>query len=147
MYIDQVTTNVIQPVVITTIQPIERQVLQASKETVTAPTQYEEQRLPLRIEDAVIPETVTNYIPQITEQSREEYSETYFEAITERDVIQPIVRTLIQPVEIRRPRVTTERVTAPTRYETVRASLVVLNIGGGCTCADGTVTTSVDNCD
>ena len=147
VYIDQVTRNVIQPVVITTIQPIERQVLQAQKETVTNPVQYEEQRLPVRVEDAMIPDTQVNYIPQVTEQSREEHSESYFEAVTQRDIIQPIVRTLIQPVEIRRPNVTTETVTAPTRYETVRASLVVLNIGGDCVCSGGTVETKVDNCD
>lgn len=134
VYIDQVTRNVIQPVIITTVQPIERRLVRAQSETVTAPVQYEEQRLPGRVEEATIPETVVNYIPQVTEESREEYSESYFEAVTQRDVIQPIVRTLIQPVEIRRPRIQTETVTAPTRYETVRASLVVLNVGGGCNC-------------
>jgi hypothetical protein len=134
VYIDQITRNIIQPVVITTVQPIERRLVRAQSETVTAPVQYEEQRLPGRVEDAIIPETVVNYIPQVTEETREEYSESTFQAVTQRDVIQPIVRTLIQPVEIRRPRVQTETVTAPTRYETVRASMVVLNVGGGCDC-------------
>ncbi|MEZ5946083.1 MAG: hypothetical protein R3C13_05735 [Hyphomonas sp.] len=147
VYIDQVTRNVIQPVVITTIQPIERQVIAAQKETVTNPVQYEEQRLAGIVEDVMVPETQVNYVAQVTEESREEYSESYFEAVTQRDIIQPIVRTLIQPVEIRRPRVTTETVTAPTRYETVRASLVVLNIGGSCVCSDGTIETKVENCD
>ena len=134
VYIDQVTRNIIQPVVITTVQPITRQVLQARTETVTNPVQMEEQRLAGRVEEVVIPQTVVNYIPQVTEESREERTETTFQAVTQRDVIQPIVRTLIQPVEIRRPNVTTENVTAATRYETGRASLVVLNVGGGCNC-------------
>ena len=75
-----------------------------------------------------------NYIPQVSTQTREEVSETYFEAVTQRDIIQPVVRRIIQPVEYRRVRPQTERVTAPTRYETQRASLVVLNVGGGCNC-------------
>lgn len=134
VYVDRVTRNVIQPVIITTIQPIERRILRAQAESITAPVQYEEQTLPGRIEEAVIPETVVNYIEEVTEETREEVTETYFEAVTQRDVIQPIVRTLIQPIEIRRPSVQTETVTAPTRYETVRATLVVLNIGNGCNC-------------
>lgn len=134
VYIDQVTRNVIQPVVITTIQPIERQILRGTTEQITAAVQYEETRLTGIVEDAIIPETQVNYVPQITEESRETLTETYFEAVTTRDVIQPIVRTLVQPVEIRRPSVTTETITNPTRYETVRASLVVLNVGGACNC-------------
>ena len=134
VYVDRVTRNVIQPVIITTIQPIERRILRAQAETITAPVQYEEQTLPGRIEEAVIPETIVNYIEQVTEETRKELTETYFEAVTQRDVIQPIVRTLIQPIEIRRPNIQTETVTAPTRYETVRATLVVLNIGNGCNC-------------
>jgi hypothetical protein len=134
VYIDQITKNIIQPVVITTVQPIERQRLVGQTETITAAAQIEEQRLPGRVEDVVIPQTQVNFIPQVTEQTREEASETTFSAVTQRDVIQPIVRTLIQPVEIRRPNLQTETVTAPTRYETVRASLVVLNVGGACNC-------------
>ncbi len=134
VYIDQVTRNVIQPVIITTVQPIERQRLVAQTETITAAVQVEEQRLTGRVIDAVIPQTLTNFIPQVSEENREEVSETTFEAVTQRDVIQPIVRTLIQPVEVRRANITTETVTAPTRYETVRASLVVLNVGGPCNC-------------
>ncbi|GGB71684.1 MULTISPECIES: hypothetical protein [Henriciella] len=134
VYIDQVTRNVIQPVVITTIQPVERRVLRAQTERVTAPTRYEEERLPVRVEADPIPETQINYIPQVSTQSREEVTESYFEAVTQRNVIQPVVRKIIQPVEYRRVRAQTERVTAPTRYETQRASLVVLNVGGGCNC-------------
>ncbi len=134
VFIDQVTRNVIQPVIITTVQPIERQRLVAQTETVTAPVQFEEQRLTGRVIDAVIPQTVTNFIPVVSEETREEASESTFEAVTQRDVIQPIIRTLVQPIEVRRPNLTTETVTAPTRYETVRASLVVLNVGGPCNC-------------
>ena len=134
VYIDQVTRNVIQPVVITTVQPIERRLLNARTETVTNPTRYEESYLPGRVEAASIPQTQVNYIPQVETQTREDVSETYFQAVTRRDVIQPIQRTIIQPVEYRRVRGTTETVTAPTRYETVRASLVVLNVGAGCAC-------------
>ncbi len=134
VYVDRVIRQVIQPVIITTIQPVERQVLKATSETVTAPARVEEETLPLRVIDAVIPETVVNYIPQITEESREELLETTFEAVTQREVIQPVRRTLIQPVEIRRVNARTETVTAPTRYETVRASLVVLNVSSPCGC-------------
>lgn len=134
VYIDQITRNIIQPVVITTIQPIERQILRGTVEQVTAAVQFEEQRLSGTVVDAVIPETQVNYIPQVTEEARDQYSETFFSAVTTRDVIQPIIRTLVQPIEIRRPNVTTETITNPTRYETVRASLVVLNVGGACNC-------------
>lgn len=134
VYVDRVIRQVIQPVIITTVQPVERHVLKATSETVTAPARVEEETLPLRVIDAVIPQTVVNYIPQVTEESREELVETTFEAVTQRDVIQPVRRTLIQPVEIRRANVKTETVTAPTRYETVRASLVVLNVASACGC-------------
>lgn len=134
VYIDQITRNIIQPVVITTVQPVEHRLVNGRTETVTAPVQYEEERLAGRVETDPTPETVVNYIPQEQTENREEYTETYFEAVTQRDVIQPIVRTLVQPVEIRRPSIRTESVTAPVRYETVRASLVVLNMGGGCNC-------------
>lgn len=134
VYIDQVTRNVIQPVVITTVQPVERRVLRPQTETVTAPTRYEEERLPVRVEAEPIPETQVNYIPQVSTQTREEVTESYFEAVTQRDVIQPVVRRIIQPVEYRQVRPQVERVTAPTRYETQRASLVVLNVGDGCNC-------------
>ncbi len=134
VYVDRVIRQVVQPVIITTIQPVERQVLKATSETVTAPARVEEETLPVRVIEAVIPETVVNRIPQITEETREELIETTFEAVTTREVIQPVRRTLIQPVEIRRVNVTTETVTAPTRYETVRASLVVLNVTTPCGC-------------
>ena len=75
-----------------------------------------------------------NYIPQLTEEYQEEHSESYFEAVTHRDIYQPIHRKIIQPVEIRKVTPKTETVTNATRYETVRASLVVLNIGAPCNC-------------
>lgn len=134
VYIDTVTRNVIQPVVITTIQPVERRVLRGQTEQVTAQTRYEEERLPVRVEADPVPQTQVNYIPQVSTQTREEVTETYFEAVTQRDVVQPVVRKIIQPVEYRRVRPQVEQVTAPTRYETQRASLVVLNVGGGCNC-------------
>ncbi len=134
VYIDQITRNVIQPVVITTVQPVERRILRGTTETVTNPTRYEEERLAGRVVADPIPQTKVNYIPQVTTESREEVTETYFDAVTQRDIVQPVVRTIIQPVEYRRVRPQVERVTAPTRYETQRASLVVLNVGGGCNC-------------
>ncbi|WP_139792382.1 DUF2147 domain-containing protein [Henriciella litoralis] len=134
VYIDQVTRNVIQPVVVTTIQPVERRILRGTTETVTAPTRYEEQYLQGRVEAEPIPQTQVNYIPQVETRTREEVTESYFEAVTQRDIIQPVVRKIIQPVEYRRVRPQVERVTAPTRYETQRASLVVLNVGPTCVC-------------
>ena len=83
-----------------------------------------------------IPETVENFIPQVTTENREEVTETFFDAVTQRDIIQPIVRTLVQPVEVRRVRGQTETLTNDTQFETVRASLVVLNVGGPCNCAN-----------
>ncbi len=134
VYIDQITRNIIQPVVITTIQPIEYVRVNETTENITNPTRYEEETLPGRVEDAMIPETVVNYIPQLTEEFTEEMSESYFDAVVQRDIYQPVVRTIIQPVEIRKVRATTETVTNATRYETVRASLVVLNLGSPCNC-------------
>ena len=124
----------IQPVVVTTIQPIERRVLRPQTETVTAPTRYEEERRAVRMEKDPIPETRVNYIEDVTEEYREEVSESYFDAVTEREIIQPVTRRLIQPVEYRKPNPVTETVTAPTRYETRRASLVVLQVGESCNC-------------
>lgn len=134
VYIDQVTRNVIQPVVITTIQPVEYQRVQGRNEVVTNAVQFETQTGQGRVEEQPIPAAAVNYIPQETVETRDEYSESYFEAVTQRDVIQPIVRTLIQPIEYQRVRGTTETVTAPTQYETVRASMIVLNVGGPCNC-------------
>ncbi len=134
VYIDQITRNVIQPVVVTTIQPIEYIRVNSLTENVTNEVRYEEEILPGRVEDVVIPETVMNYIPQLTEEFVEEHSESYFEAVVQRDVYQPVVRTIIQPIEYRRVNATTETITNPTRYETVRASLVVLNLGAPCNC-------------
>lgn len=137
VYVDRVTRNVTQPVVITTVQPVVRQQIQPRRETVTAATRFETDYLPGRVIDVQVPETVVNYIPQVNETVREDYRESYFQAVTRRDVIQPIVRTQVQPVQITRYNGITETVTAPTQYETVRANLVVLNVGGGCLCAAG----------
>ena len=134
VYVDQVTRNVVQPVVVTTIQPVERRVLRPQTETIVRDTIYEEEYLPGRVDAEPIPETQVNYIPQVTEEYREEYTESYFEAVTQRNVIQPVERKIIQPVEYRRVRPQVEQVVAPTRYETQRASLVVLNVGPGCPC-------------
>ena len=124
----------VQPVVGTTIQPVVNEVLQGRTETITRDTRYETETLARRTERVSVPETVVNYIPQVTEEYQEERSETYFEAVTQRDIYQPVVRTIIQPIEIRKMNAKTETVTNPTRYETVRASLVVLNIGASCDC-------------
>jgi hypothetical protein len=134
VYIDTVTRNIIQPVMVTTIQPVVKEVLQGRTESETRPTRYETETLDGIVESVAIPDTVVNYIPQITEEFEEEVSETYFEAVTQRDIYQPVVRTIIQPIEVRKMNPKTETVTNPTRYETVRASLVVLNIGAGCDC-------------
>ena len=133
-YVDQINRTIIQPRVVTTIQPVERRVLRAQTENIVAPTRYEEERLGVRYEKQVIPETRTNYIEHVTEEYREEVNESYFDAVTERHVIQPVTRRLIQPVEYRRPNPVTETVTAPTRYETRRASVVVLQVGESCEC-------------
>ena len=137
VYVDRVTRNITQPVEITTIQPIERQLIRGRKEVVTAPTQYDTQYLPGRVIEAQIPQTRVNYIPQVNEVTREDYRETYFDAVTRREIVQPIVTTRVQPVEYIQYVGVTETVTAPPQYETVRGNPVVLNIGGGCICAPG----------
>ena len=136
VYTDQITRNIIQPVVITTIQPVERRLLRAQSETITRDPIYQEERLAGRVEADPMPTTVDNFIPQVTTENREEVTETFFDAVTQRDIIQPIQRTLVQPVEIRRVRGQTETLTNDTQFETVRASLVVLNVGGPCNCAN-----------
>ncbi|MAP94878.1 MAG: hypothetical protein CMK07_08005, partial [Ponticaulis sp.] len=137
VYVDRVTRNITQPVEITTIQPVERQFINGRKETVTAPVVYEQEYLPGRVEEAFVPQTRVNYIPQVNEVRRDDYRETYFDAVTRREVYQPIVTTRVQPVEYVRYNGVTETVTAPTQYETIRANQVVLNVGGGCICAPG----------
>lgn len=135
IYIDQVTRNVTQPVVITTIQPVERRILRGRKDTVTAPVRYEEQFLAGRVEAVQIPQTQVNYIPQVNETTRNDFRESYFEAVTRREVIQPVVRTQVQPVQIVRYTPRTETITAPTQYETIRASAVTVNVGAAeCVC-------------
>ena len=136
VYTDQITRNIIQPVVITTIQPVERRLLRAQSETITRDPIFQEERLAGIVEADPMPATVDNFIPQVTTENREEITETFFDAVTQRDIIQPIVRTLVQPVEIRRVRGQTETLTNDTQFETVRASLVVLNVGGPCNCAN-----------
>lgn len=134
VYIDNVTRNVIQPVVVTTIQPVVNEVLNGRTETETRATRYETEMLTGKVEGVSVPDTVVNYIPQVGEEYQEERTETYFEAVTQRDIYQPVQRTIIQPIEIRKMNAKTETVTNATRYETVRASLVVLNIGQSCNC-------------
>lgn len=137
VYVDQVTRQVIQPVVITTVQPIENRLINPRSEQVIAPARYEEEYLPGRVIEDPIPETVVNYIPQVTTNTREQYSETYFEAVTQRNIYQPIVRTQIQPVEYRRVRPRTETVTAPVQYENYRDTAVVIDLGTPCNCEGG----------
>lgn len=134
VYIDEVTRHVIQPVVVTTIQPVVKEMLNGRTETETRATRYETETLSGKTEAVSIPETMVNYHPQLTEEYQEEVTETYFDAVTHRDIYQPVVRTLVQPVEVRKMNPKTETITNATRYETVRASLVVLNIGASCNC-------------
>lgn len=134
VYIDNVTRNIIQPVIVTTIQPVVNEVLQGRTETETRATRYETETLAAKTEAVSVPQTVVNYIPQLTEEYKEERTETYFDAVTQRDIYQPVTRTIIQPIEVRKVNAKTETVTNATRYETVRASLVVLNIGSACNC-------------
>ena len=134
VYIDQINRRLIQPVVITTIEPVENQVLNGRRDVVENNVVYTENRLALRVEADPIPQTQVNYFPTERREFREEMSESYFDATTRREVTQPVVITQIQPVEVRRPSLRTETVTAPTQYETVRASMVVMNVGGGCNC-------------
>ncbi|HBH89601.1 hypothetical protein [Ponticaulis sp.] len=137
VYVDRVTRNIVQPVEVTVVQPVERQVIRGRSETVTAPTVYETEYLPGRVIEAQIPQTRVNYIPQVNEIRREDYRETYFNAVTRREIVQPIVTTRVQPIEVVRYNPVTETVTAPTQYETIRANQVVLNVGGGCVCSTG----------
>ena len=118
----------------TTIQPVVKEVLNGRTETETRATRYETETLAGITNSVSVPDTVVNYIPQLTEEYQEERSESYFEAVTHRDIYQPVHRKIIQPVEIRKVTPKTETVTNATRYETVRASLVVLNIGAPCNC-------------
>lgn len=134
VYIDNITRNVIQPVIVTTIQPVVNEVLKGRTETKTLDTRYETETLPVQTERVSVPDTVVNHIPQVSEEYKEEVTETYFDAVTQRDIHQPVTRTIIQPVEVRKVNEKTETVTNPTRYETVRASLVVLNVGTPCDC-------------
>ncbi|MAI90987.1 hypothetical protein [Ponticaulis sp.] len=137
VYVDRVTRNITQPVEVTVIQPVQRQVIRGRSETVTAATRYETQTLPGRVIEANIPQTRVNYIPQVNEVAVQDVRETYFNAVTHREVIQPVVTTRVQPIQVVRYNPVTETVTAPVQYETIRANQVVLNVGGGCVCAPG----------
>ncbi|MFC6198085.1 hypothetical protein [Ponticaulis profundi] len=134
VYVDRVTRNITQPVLITTVQPVERQLINPRSETITAPVKYETEYLPARVDAQPIPETQVNYIPRVNVVNREDYRESYFEAVTRRDIIQPVVRTRVQPVTVERINGVKETITAPVQYETVRADMVVVNVGGGCVC-------------
>ena len=134
IYVDQVTRTVIQPIVVTTVQPVIKSVLRGRTEVETRMPRHETEILPTKFESVSIPETVETLIPQITELMQEEHSETYFDALTQRDIYQPILRTLIQPVEVRKVNPVSETVTNPTQYETVRVGLVVLTVEAPCAC-------------
>lgn len=132
-----VAREIIQPVERTIIQPVERQILQGSMEDVTEPIQYETERLSVIVEEDAVPQLIENFIPQETVETREEVTETFYDAIAQRDIYQPIVRTIVQPVEIRRVRPQVETVTAPVRYETARGQQIIINIGtSGCACGN-----------
>ncbi len=135
VYVDQVTRNVIQPVTITRVQPVERRIIRGSSETVTAPVQYETEYLPGRVENMMAPSVVENYIEDVRTNTVEQVNEVYVDTVTERTIVQPIIRTQVQPVEIRRVRGQVERVTAPVRYETVRADQMMIaeSVTCGCT--------------
>ncbi|WP_300391592.1 hypothetical protein [Henriciella sp.] len=134
-YYDAVTRReVIQPIERTTVVPVKRRILRPVTETVVNDTRYETRRAPVRVEEDTVPPVMETVTEEVNEVYRDEVNETYFDAVTEREIIQPVVRRLIQPVEYRKPNPVTETITAPTRYETQRASLVVLTVGEGCDC-------------
>ena len=54
------TRNVYQPKTITTVQPIERQILRGTTESITEAKRYEEERLPLRVETEDAPRVIEN---------------------------------------------------------------------------------------
>lgn len=135
VYVDQVTRNVIQPVVVTRVQPVEYRRVRGQSETVTAPTVYETEYLPARVEADTVPQTEVVVREDVRTNTVEEVSETYMDVVTQRTVIQPVVRTQVQPVEIRRARPQTETVTAPVRYETVRAGSIAMAAPTTCGCA------------
>ena len=125
-YFDAVTSRtIIQPVERTLVQPIERRIVRARTETITEDTRFEEERLPVRVESDPVPTPVDNLIPQETTQTREETTESFYDAVTQRDIIQPIVRTTVIPVQRRITRPRTETVTNETRYETRTAPVRV----------------------
>ncbi len=135
VYVDRVTKNITQPVHITTIEPIQREVIRPRKETVEAAVQYRTERLPVRVIPVQPVEPVVNVIEQVSEKRVEDYRESYFQAVTQHNVIQPVVTTRIQPVEYVRYEGLVEQVERPVQFETIRADTVVLNVGAGCVCA------------
>jgi hypothetical protein len=134
VYVDRVTKNVTQPVRITTIEPVQREVIRPRKETIQSDVQYRTERLPVRVIPAQPVQPVINYIEQVTEKQVEDYRESYYQAVTQHDIIQPVVTTRVQPVEYVRYQGVTEVIERPVRYETVRADTVILNVGVGCIC-------------
>ena len=68
-YVDRVTEReIIQPIERTLIQPVERRLVQGRKETVTEQTQYEEEVLPVIVEEDEVPPVVENIITEETEE-------------------------------------------------------------------------------
>ena len=66
-----------------------------------------------------------NVEEQVTERTEVEETTTYFDAVTRREIVQPVERTLIQPIERRIVRGTTEEVVEDTRYEEQRLPVKV----------------------
>ena len=125
-FFDAVTSRtIVQPVERTLVQPIERRIVRARTETITEDTRFEEERLPVRVEQDPVPATVDNVIPQETTETRDEVTETFYDAVTQRDIIQPIVRTTVIPVQRRITRPRTETITNETRFETRTAPVRV----------------------
>jgi len=93
--------EVIQPIERTLIQPVERRIINPQKETVTEETRFEEEVLPTIVEEAEIPGVTENTVVEETVEYREETTETFYDAVTQREVIQPVERTIVVPVERR----------------------------------------------
>ena len=104
---------------------MKRRIVRARTETITEDTRFEEERLPVRVEQDPVPAPIDNVIPQETTETREEVTETFYDAVTQRDIIQPIVRTTVIPVQRRITRPRTETITNETRFETRTAPVRV----------------------
>jgi len=136
VYVDRVTKNVTQPVHITTIQPVQRQVIRPRTETVQANTKYLTETLPTKVIPVQRPQPLVEYIPQVTEKKVEDYRESYYQAVTRHEITQPVVTTRIQPIQYVRYNPVTEVVEMPVKQQVIKADMVVLNVGAGCVCAD-----------